>query len=140
MPLVTPSTIAAQYLCQVPQLKSATSLIISILVADLVFLQALWKIFNLAVSFWLERKQPEAKYCLGCEKRLSHGDCEKVDAGSPTPIRDKSSTELNVKVTSSEFRAEPDTQRSVTETAVQMAAPGVDETEAFDLNHDIAPI
>jgi hypothetical protein len=41
---------------------------------------------------------------------------------------------------SSELRAEPDTQRSMTETAVRMAAPGVNETEAFDLNHDIAPI
>ena len=38
VPSVTPSTIAAQYLCQVPLLKSTASLIISILVADLVFL------------------------------------------------------------------------------------------------------
>jgi hypothetical protein len=72
-------------ICQVPQLKSAASLIISILVADLVFLHALWKILNLGVSLWLERKQPEANYCLGCEMRLSHGDYERVDVGSPTP-------------------------------------------------------
>lgn len=37
------SGIATKYLCQVPTWKSWSSLLISILVADLVFMQALWR-------------------------------------------------------------------------------------------------
>lgn len=58
------SVISASYLCQVPKMKSAGNLLMSILIADLVFLQALWTVFVLIVdSFMLKN-----------EKRAAHGD------------------------------------------------------------------
>jgi hypothetical protein len=70
IPVVNPAVIATQYFCQVPQLKSIGSLLIAIIVADLVFLQVLWKILNLAVAFGLTRRHPEAQYCDGCAKQV----------------------------------------------------------------------
>jgi hypothetical protein len=69
-PVVLPSVIAQQYYCQVPQLKSTGSLLVAVLVADLVFLQVLWKVLNLAVTFSLKRQRRDANYCDGCAKRL----------------------------------------------------------------------
>ena len=48
--IVKSSTINAKYLCQIPQRKSIGNLLLSILVADLVLLQGLWKLFKLAVD------------------------------------------------------------------------------------------
>ncbi|KAK5136246.1 hypothetical protein LTR08_003853 [Meristemomyces frigidus] len=42
----TPSTIFTQYLCSVPKQKGAGSLFFSVLIADLVFVQALWTVLN----------------------------------------------------------------------------------------------
>ena len=66
LPAATPSTISAQYLCQVPVRKPWGSLLVSVLVADLVFLQVFWKVLNWAVVSGLERRHPDARYCLGC--------------------------------------------------------------------------
>ncbi|KIY03723.1 uncharacterized protein Z520_00414 [Fonsecaea multimorphosa CBS 102226] len=52
------SVISTKYLCQVPKRKSAGTLVLSILVADLVFLQALWKVFTLCTDAWLTHKNP----------------------------------------------------------------------------------
>lgn len=57
----TPAVISSKYLCQVPQQKSTGTLLVSILVADLVFMQLLWKIFNLATTGWLTHKKPEGE-------------------------------------------------------------------------------
>jgi hypothetical protein len=74
IPVVSPSVISQQYFCQVPQLKSTGSLIITILVADLVFLQTLWTVFNWVITFGLERRHPEAKHCVGCaEAKMAPG-------------------------------------------------------------------
>lgn len=75
IPQAIPATISTQYLCQVPRLKSTSSLIVSIIIADLVFLQALWVTVNFLTAFFLERR-PEAKYCDGCTKFLAsdHGE------------------------------------------------------------------
>lgn len=51
----SPSVISSQYVCQVPQLKSAGSIFISILVADLVFLQTTWTIFTFVVGVYMSR-------------------------------------------------------------------------------------
>lgn len=61
-----PSYISVTYLCQVPKLKSGGSLFISVLIADLVFLQALWKLFTLIVDFFLYRRHPESGSCKRC--------------------------------------------------------------------------
>jgi hypothetical protein len=72
----TPSVISTNYLCQVPRRKATGSLIVAILLADLVFLQALWQLFLLITNTWLltkEKQGPEVNYCEGClgNKRAS---------------------------------------------------------------------
>lgn len=62
---VTPSVISTNYLCSVPQMKSFGNLFISILLADLVFLNALWFIYCLVVDRFFVRS-PSANYCEGC--------------------------------------------------------------------------
>ncbi|KAK3671382.1 hypothetical protein LTR78_008660 [Recurvomyces mirabilis] len=62
----TPSVIKTKYLCQVPQRKPAGSLFVSILVADLVFLQALWFVFIYVVDMFFLRRHPERNHCEGC--------------------------------------------------------------------------
>lgn len=54
----TPAVIATKYLCQVPKRKSPGTLFVSILIADLVLLQALWKILNFCTTAWLTKKDP----------------------------------------------------------------------------------
>ncbi|KAF2803199.1 uncharacterized protein BDZ99DRAFT_512276 [Mytilinidion resinicola] len=71
---VTPSVISTNYICQIPKLKSGGNLFVSVLVADLVFLQALWKIFTLVTDWLLFRKHPNANQCHGCAENSSrHG-------------------------------------------------------------------
>jgi len=87
----SPAVISTKYLCQVPRRKSTGTLFLSILVADLVFMQVLWKILNLCSVVWLTRKDPQgqqgsyccidafarvdltliANYCPGCLGRTS---------------------------------------------------------------------
>ncbi|KAI0379376.1 hypothetical protein F5Y04DRAFT_128158 [Hypomontagnella monticulosa] len=63
---VDPSTLTANYLCQVPQLKSAGNLFLSVLVADLVILQVIWKVFTLIVDRFCVKNPEEALYCATC--------------------------------------------------------------------------
>ncbi|MCJ1389202.1 hypothetical protein MMC18_002057 [Xylographa bjoerkii] len=63
---ITPSTIYAQYFCQIPEIKAGGTLFVTILVADLVFLQALWHILKWTTTSWLERHDKQAYYCPGC--------------------------------------------------------------------------
>ena len=60
------STISTTYLCQVPRLKSTGNLIFSIVVADLVLLQALWKVFIIVVDWWTKKRYPHMGTCTGC--------------------------------------------------------------------------
>jgi len=68
--VVNPSTLAINYLCQIPRRKPAGDLIISVLVADLVFLQALWLTFTLCMGYWMKWKDDESDHCLGCLQRM----------------------------------------------------------------------
>lgn len=70
---INASTLATTYLCQVPQPKPASSLVFAVLIADLVLLQGLWRLFTLVVDFILVKKHPEMNYCKGCLKQ-KHGD------------------------------------------------------------------
>ncbi|MCJ1375102.1 hypothetical protein MMC20_006336 [Loxospora ochrophaea] len=67
----TPSVISTDYICQIPQLKSGGNLFLAVLVADLVFLQVLWKIFTLATDWFLLRKNSSANQCQGCIRNTS---------------------------------------------------------------------
>jgi hypothetical protein len=119
LPAVSPSQIVLQYLCQVPHLKSTGSLIISILVADLVFLQVLWKVFNWAVTLTLERRDLKANYCLGCEKRLQAGDCETAVTDPVAHVEADKVPGLQVKtVTSTKIQAESVRQTAMAQVEV----------------------
>jgi hypothetical protein len=104
VPYVNSSVISTQYLCQVPKLKSKGSLIVSIIVADLVFLQALWVVFTWIVTFFLERRHPEAKYCPGCAVQLKSDEPETkmefIASGSykqlPNPVQTPTSPILPI--------------------------------------------
>ena len=76
------STISTSYLCQVPRLKSTGSLIFSIVVADLVFLQALWKVFIVVVDWWMKKRYPQMGTCTGCggsESKLSVSEDKSIN-------------------------------------------------------------
>ncbi|KAK8137196.1 hypothetical protein PG984_005136 [Apiospora sp. TS-2023a] len=64
--LVTPSVISAQYLCQVPRMRAPSSLVVAVMVADLVFLQAAWQLYKLFTGWWLTRRIPDSDWCKGC--------------------------------------------------------------------------
>jgi hypothetical protein len=63
---VTPSVIATTYICQVPRLKPAGNLIVAIIVADLVLLQAVWQLYKLATEAYLTRERPDSNSCQRC--------------------------------------------------------------------------
>jgi hypothetical protein len=66
--IVTPSVIISNYICQVPRRKPVGEIFVSVLLADLVFLQALWKLLRLYTETFLLRKKlgPRVNYCEGC--------------------------------------------------------------------------
>ena len=55
------AVISTKYLCQVPRRKSTGTLLVSILVADLVFMQTLWKIFTVCTVAWLAHKDSKGE-------------------------------------------------------------------------------
>ncbi|KAH8664874.1 hypothetical protein BGZ61DRAFT_462478 [Ilyonectria robusta] len=63
-------TIVSQYLCQVPQKKSTGTMLLAIVLADLVFLQAAWKLLNLIAEGMLPKKDPLVNICEGCSGTL----------------------------------------------------------------------
>ncbi|KAI0123610.1 hypothetical protein BJ170DRAFT_686870 [Xylariales sp. AK1849] len=64
----SPAYLATNYICQVPQAKQAGTLFLSVLVADLVLLQAIWLVFRFIVDGVLQRRYPAMRYCEGCYK------------------------------------------------------------------------
>jgi hypothetical protein len=87
---VSPAVLATNYLCQVPKLKSAGTLFVSVLVADLVLLQALWMTLKLIVdTFWIEKK-PEWRRCEGCS-----GSTQPLDELSLVDRRNGSYSEVS---------------------------------------------
>lgn len=96
---VTPSVFSTNYLCQIPQLKSAGNLFVAVLLADLVFLQALWKIFTLLVG-WLGLQNRSGTYeCQGCidQARRKRGTRWEAGVLSPEgPTTPLEQVELNV--------------------------------------------
>lgn len=91
---ITPSTIYAEYLCQVPQRKPMGPLIVAIVVADLVFLQALWNILTWITTAWTERNYREAKFCEGCLAAMARGTYE-LSLTAPTDAAQGSSHVLS---------------------------------------------
>ena len=69
----SPSVIATEYLCQVPKRKSIANLLVPILVADIVFLSAIWTVFTFTTDIVFLRKTPRAQSCAGCDAILAEG-------------------------------------------------------------------
>ena len=63
---LTSSVISTEYLCQVPQRKPLGDIFIAVLLADLVLLQAAWKLYTFSVDQVMARKQSSANVCEGC--------------------------------------------------------------------------
>jgi hypothetical protein len=63
---LTPSVISTEYLCQVPQRKPLGDIFVAVLLADLVLLQAAWKLYIFGVDQVMARTQSSANVCEGC--------------------------------------------------------------------------
>ncbi|KAH8881958.1 hypothetical protein GQ53DRAFT_886259 [Thozetella sp. PMI_491] len=60
------ATLFTQYLCSILEQKNTGTMLLAILIADLVFLQAAWKFLKLVTETMLEREDPGAMVCNGC--------------------------------------------------------------------------
>ena len=56
-------------MCQDPVLKSRANVLVSILVADLVFLRTAWSLYTQAVGYFLKSRHPDANICDDCLAR-----------------------------------------------------------------------
>jgi hypothetical protein len=65
----TAATIFMQYACSVPQARSVGTMFLAVLLADLVFLQALWALFNLITAWFMRRRFSHSNVCEGCLAR-----------------------------------------------------------------------
>ncbi|KAI0528128.1 hypothetical protein F5B22DRAFT_583794 [Xylaria bambusicola] len=70
------ATIFTQYICSVPEQKSAGAMLLAILVADLVFLQATWVVLNWIAQAITKKQYPTA---MACEYCLSSSDLASVN-------------------------------------------------------------
>ncbi|THY70813.1 hypothetical protein D6C95_10305 [Aureobasidium pullulans] len=88
----TESFIATTYMCQEPMLKSWANVIVSILVADLVFLRAAWSLYNLIVGYFLKSRHPDANIYDDCLARKKEEDSL---AKQPTTTNTIASTDIS---------------------------------------------
>ena len=70
------STLFAQYLCSVPKQKGGFSLFFSVLLADIVFLNACWKVFGWVATYLLGRRDPYFNCCERCISKMSEGKAQ----------------------------------------------------------------
>lgn len=66
---VKPAQINTQYACQVPQQNGTGALAMTVIIGNLVLLQALWTAFCWATDLWLKKIDPGAMLCEGCAKQ-----------------------------------------------------------------------
>jgi hypothetical protein len=88
----TASVIVTAYMCQEPMLKSWANVLVSILVADLVFLRAAWSLYNLIVGYFLKSRHPDANICEDCLARKKE---EYSLAKQPTTTNTIASTDIS---------------------------------------------
>ncbi|GAP85845.1 hypothetical protein SAMD00023353_1401420 [Rosellinia necatrix] len=83
---ITPSVISTTYICQVPQLKSASSLILAIVVSNVVLLQVMWQLYKISTEWYLSKRHPTMNYCEGCLEIISRNpviSSEGISEGHP---------------------------------------------------------
>ncbi|CAH0057165.1 unnamed protein product [Clonostachys solani] len=93
------ATIVKQYLCSVPQQKATGTMLVSILLTNLVFLQAAWKLLNLISEGIMWQTGSRVDICQGCINRGYQDGLElrgMAMAGerSATSVEDESSQNL----------------------------------------------
>ncbi|KAI1377807.1 hypothetical protein F4677DRAFT_413623 [Hypoxylon crocopeplum] len=97
---VNQSVLVGDYLCQVPQLKSPGTLFVSVLVADLAILQAIWMIFTLLVDRFFVKDSEEASSCATCtpvqERRETSSGYKSVMEHEPEVILLEGRRSLNI--------------------------------------------
>lgn len=79
-----------------PQRKPWGKLIISILIADLVFMRALWSIFTIATSSWIKSEDKTGNWCEGCLKLAALQEESKHEGDSTRYLRDASSHSVGI--------------------------------------------
>lgn len=84
-PIVYPAVINTQYLCQIPKRKPIGTITVNLIIADLVFLQAIWTVFSWAAKSLLERRDPQANYCPGCAQSTMSDELGRVKSRLATP-------------------------------------------------------
>ena len=67
---LSPSTLATNYICNVPKRKPTSDLVISIAVADLVFMKTLWTIFTFIIGLVMRRKDSRTDWCERCSSSV----------------------------------------------------------------------
>ncbi|XXG95603.1 hypothetical protein Hte_001871 [Hypoxylon texense] len=75
------ATILSQYLCSVPVQKSTWTMLIGVLMADIVFLQAAWKLLTMTAGSMASNQNPKAMFCQGClrdEDGKAHSQKDKI--------------------------------------------------------------
>ena len=86
--IISNSTFYSQYICQVPHRRDVGSLLIAVLVADIVFLQALYQILTLSTTAWLMHTNRSANLCDGCRQALV-GNQDQTDTVALLPVSPK---------------------------------------------------
>lgn len=66
-------TIYTEYLCSIPKRRDWGALLVSVLVADLVFLQTAWQLLNFVATQWMQRRYEDVNYCVGCMQAKETG-------------------------------------------------------------------
>lgn len=80
------ATIFSRYSCSVPKRKSTGAMILAILIADLVFLQAAWTLLVLASDQMVGSKDSSAMFCPGCIKSGGYNSLA-LEALTPNNLR-----------------------------------------------------
>ncbi|RSL53998.1 hypothetical protein CEP54_010116 [Fusarium duplospermum] len=90
------STIVAQYLCSVPQSKSVGTMLLAIVIANLVFLQAAWKLMGLAAQGMLPKESMVCEGCLKHDYAMQHlsGSARPDSRGIGNDSQDESAVQL----------------------------------------------
>jgi hypothetical protein len=60
------TTLFSRYLCSKPSKKNQFKIVFAIVLADIVFLGACWRVFGWVATWWLGRKVPNYDHCEGC--------------------------------------------------------------------------
>ncbi|KAJ9658397.1 hypothetical protein H2198_003681 [Neophaeococcomyces mojaviensis] len=63
-----PTTILTDYACLEPTQRNIGTIVLAVILANLVFLQALWKVLNGIAGLIVLKKDPNAMICVGCQQ------------------------------------------------------------------------